>query len=871
MEKVLFASFLLLETLLNSNRADEIYVETMKDQLSAANLFEEIETAQMYHPTARQSASFISRIDTILKRLAVRGDPASPASLFPRPEHPLFLDQKEANISLVQKLSDDLSISNRLAHEVDDAAKAYRSRYEAVKRVEDLTQSVNDILGSLTSINKKFQEGAYGDDGDGTPPDLSTEDSLEPTHHNVFLALLPSLLEETNTTVQRADKLLRSSPSALSGLDLPGIDQEFKESASASVRNLSSHLDETIYLRDSVVQRVARLRESRKIASNIDSKFAFLKSARIEIAQAMDQHRWHQESGDASAPLTPESPFVDLTSSPIPLSFDEQLTSVVSSLESDVGAPLEKLSLSLEPELHFVLKRRYSNLHATVDASYQMLRLLGSIKEQTSAMISIRDSFHKLSVEVEDARIRCSGHIDVLLGSHLENACDSTSEFNTENMDFIEKEVTLFLEGLTSQVPFVARHSRLSKRNSLIPPMSPILNDSNRLVDIWSEIPFDLASVDAAVRADSNYFAMRISGNLEALLQTKAHLNLAQLARQLDNALSATVQNVNTLSEQFSTQKNLFNTVEVHSPETIGHLQAILNEMDIFRAKRNNIARSLSPVRELLRQMEEISRPFSPTIRNLYEYRIHATDDAELRLHSWDDRMETFKHEIRLALGVEQRYQEDLRAAEAQRKLEEEKRQAAEEAERLRFEQEKQEEEERLRLFEAKRVEEELQEQERRRISEELIEKERLQREAVEAELLRREEEERQAEVARIKSEQERMAREEADKAVREQERQEMVEKLRAAEEILERERKMHAENERSARELAEKQEMEMGKLTRRQAEMERLAAEAQEREAMERRLEQEAKEKLGQAKKRGKEREARLPTIPQDTGMRSL
>jgi hypothetical protein len=860
----------------DSHRADEIYVETMKDQFSAANLLEEIETAQMYHPTPRQSASFISRIDTILKRLAVRGDPASPASLFPRPEHPLLPDQKEANTSLIQKLSNDLCAALRLARKVDDAAKVYRSRYEAVKRVEELTQSVNELMGSLTTLNKKFSEGTSGDDGDGAPPDLTTEDALEPTRHNVFLALLPSLVEETNISVGRADKLLRSAPSGILGLELPGIDQEFKETAAASVRNISTLRGETVQLRDSVLRRVARLRESRKIASNIESKLTRLKSARTEIARAMDQHRWHQESGDASVPLTPESPLIDLRmSSPVSLSFEDQLGRVSSSLQSDVGEPLDKLSISLEPQLHFVLKQRYQNLGAAVDASYEMLRLFGSIKAQTSAMMSVRDSFHKLSVEVEDARIRCSNHIDALLGPHSGTPPDGTSDYNAETMDSIEKEVASFLEGLTSQVPFVSRHSRLSKRSSLISPMSPILMDSNGVVDIWSEIPFDLVSVDAAVRADSNYYAMRISGNLESLLQTKMHLDLAQCAGQLDHALSATVQDMNLLFYQLSTQKEFLNTVKRHCPETIEQFQVIVNELDSFRAKRMNIARSLSPIRELLRHMEEISRPLSPTIRNLYDSRIHATDDAELRLHSWDDRMEILKHEIRLAFDDEQRYQEGLKAAEAQRILELEKRRAAEEAERLRREQERQEEEERLRLLEAKRIEEELQEQERRRIALELIERERLQREAFEAELLRREEEERDAEAARIKSEQERISKENADKALREQERQEMVEKLRFTEEKLEEERKMHAENERIARELAERQGAEMERLGRRQAEMEKLALEAQEREEKERqnrlRLAEEETERLKQAKKKGKERAERLPTIPQDSGRSCL
>ncbi len=832
----------------------------------------------MYHPTARQSTSFISRIDTILKRLAVRGDPASSASLFPRPEHILLPDQKEDNDSLVQRLSTDISAANELARKVGNSAKVYRSRYEAVKRVEITVQSANELMTSLIAIDKKYCEGIPGGDGDGSPPSLTSEYSLEPMAHNVFLALLPSLLEETKAAVDGADELLRSTSSALLGLDLPGIDQQFKENAASSFRELSVLRDEVIRLRDSVSQRAMRLRESKKIATGIDSKLALLRAIRVETVRAMERHRWYQESGDEGMPPTPESPLSELhIPHPMSLGLEEQLARLSSSLHTDIGGPLDGLSVVLEPQVQTVLRRRFSDLQVSVDSSHQMLRLLGSIKDQTAAMNSVQDSFHKLSVQIEDAKIQCSVLISIVLRPYSDDTANDTMEFRMEDFESIQKDVTAFVDDLSSCIPFIARHSRMSKRSSLMSPISPMLNDPNGPVDIWSEFSFDFASVDAAVRADSNSYAIRINGNLESLQQAVTHLGLARLAKRVDGVLSSTLHDINSLVQEFSTLNESFTNLKRHSPETIDRLKTVLDVLDTSRTRRSSIARSLSPIRELLRRMDEMSRPLPSFVReNLYQSRINATDDAELRLNSWDDQIEVLKHEVRHALEDEHRYQEEFKSAEELKKKEEEERRVVEEVERLRLEMERFSEQQHLQRLEKKLVEEERREQERQLIEAELAEKQRLERETAEAERIRRQEEDKQAEIARTQSELERLEREEAEKVLRDEERQLMFERLRLAEEKLEEERRMHANNERIAKELAEKQKVEMDKLAQRQAEMEKTEKgrlEEEEKKSLEReqrelaRLKQEENERLEKKGKKSRVGETRLAPAHQDTG----
>lgn len=833
----------------------------------------------MYHPTARQSTLFISRIDTILKRLAVRGDPSSPVSLFPRPEHFLFPDQKEANNSLVLRLSTDISAANELARKVSNSAKNYRSRYEAVKGVETVVQSANELISSLVAINKKYCEGIPGGDGDESPPNLTSEYSLEPMSHNVFLALLPSLLEETKVTVDGADELLRSAASSLLSLNLPGIDQQFKENSAATFRELSVLRNEAISLRDSVSQRTIRLRESRKIAASIDSKLAHLKTIRVDILRAMERHRWHQESGDTSTPPTPESPISELH---IPCSmsvgFEDQLAKLTSSLDTDIVEPLDKLSVTLEAQVQSVLRQRLSDLQVSVDSSHQMLRLLESIKDQTAVMSSVRDSFHKLSLQIEDARIHCSALIDAILIPHSDCTADDIMEFGMEEFESIRKEVNTFVDDLSSRIPFIARLSRVSKRSTLMSPILPMSNEANSPVDIWSEISFDSASVDAAVRADSNSFAIRINGNLENLQQTMTHLSLTRLAKRVDNALSSTLHDINSLVQELSALTESFVNVKRHSLEAIDRLETVLDGLDTSRARRSSIARSLSPIRELLRRMDEMSRPLPSFVReSLYQSRLSATDDVELRLNSWYDQIDIRKHEVRHALEDEHRYQEELMAAEEWRKKEQEERYVLEEVERLRLQMERLNEQQRLQRLEEKRAEEERREQERQRIEAESADKQRLERELAEAEQLRRQEEERQAEISRIKFEQERLEKEESEKALRDQERQLIFERLNLVEEKLEEERKMHAENERIAKDLAEKQKAEMDKLAQRQAEMEKAEKERLEQEEK-KRLEWEQREhakprqeESGGLEKKGKKsrvRETKLSPAHQDAGM---
>ena len=647
----------------------------MKDQVSASNLLEEIETAGLYHPTSRQSSSFTSRVDTILKRLAVRGDPASPASLFPRPDHPLFPDQKASNEALIQCLTSDIRKASELAEKVNKAAKKYRTSYEAVRRVETLLQDVQDVSITLTSIINKFKEGVSSNDRDGVPPDLTSEECLDPTRYSMFLALLPSLLEETSRAIKDADERIKASPTALFGLDLPGIDQTFKENAASDVQKLTVLRAETLGIRDSVSKRVDRLRKARKIDSNIDFNLASIRSIRAQVSEGMETHRWRQQdSGSTGPPPTPESSTLELAApdSTYP-EFEDQLSDVASRITADVKDPLNALSSTLESALQACLEQKTYTLEASLESSRQLLQLFVAVKNQSSAMAIIRDTFNALLMRIEDSKVYIQETIDEISGERSDNERQTSFDMNGE-VQTIQQEVKTFIDGLSKRVPFIGR-SLPSPNRGLKSPWSSIDLQIKSSQQSTFDPPFDLWSVDASVRADSNSFAMRLNGALENLLQTRDHLDLAKKAKGVDDTLSRTFHDISGVNLELASQRSSFVRISLHAPDSASRYQVILDELHLLTSSKcPEIARSFPPTRKFLRQMDEKSHKLELSIRqDLYISRTMAIDDAEHRLKVLDQEFSEFRQEVSFALEAELRRQEGIRLAEAQqRKAEEE-------------------------------------------------------------------------------------------------------------------------------------------------------------------------------------------------------
>ncbi|KAJ6599331.1 hypothetical protein DFH09DRAFT_1130762 [Mycena vulgaris] len=810
-------------------KADEIYVESMKDQVAAQILWDEIEAAKFQHPTARQSTSFVTRADALIKRLVLRGDPASGTSTFPQPTHVLFPEHKAVNESVVQTLSSEVSTALELARKVETIAKEYRLNYEAVNRVETLVQTASSLSTTFTTVIERLEKGVSSTDGDGTPPNLMTEICLEPTRHAAFLAFLPSILKEQEAANDSAAQVLRSSRGALLGLDRPGIDPAFKTNATAEFQRLSTLRGQAQWTREDVTTRAGRLREARKIWNLMDGNLSELEEMRREIGEAMERHRWKQELNAHGAPLTPESFSTPLPIDTPPTESVKRLDDLSAKLTREIDVPLASLSRTLEPPLNERLLRSAAGLKQFLEQVRQMANLLQAVQSQAIAMGAVREEFNDLQIRIDDLKTRVDTGIDDVLAEKLAPTALSSldADLKTE-IDRLRAGVRAFTDSLPQRVPFVSRGPRPSttaatfvKRRFSSIDLKLADFDEHQSI----ELPFDLQSLDDAVRADSNSYAMKLGGELQTVDQRAAHFQLAQMAKDVDSSLLAVISDINAVVHQLSTFKSSYTTI-IGQSGISQPLAELAKDVDsVSQARRTPIARSFSPIRELLRRMDGAPCAHDAAVHeSMYLSRVRAVDDAELRFRAWTDDVESLTKQVAEAQRIEGQRLEAERIAEERRLQAERERVAAEEAERARVERERLEEQERLRIEEERLAEERRVQAEKERIAAEEAAQALLAKQQFEAMERERLELARLEEERRLQAEKERMAAEEAERARLERERLEIEAKLRLAEEQLAEERRLQAERARLAAEQAERERVEKERLEK--AEQERVEEE---------------------------------------------
>ena len=740
----------------------------MKDQLAAQNLIEEIETAKLQHPTSRQSIAFISHADTLVKRLHLRGDPAAPSSTFPCPVHPLFPDQPASNKTLAQSLSSDISTAMELVKKVDRAAKEYRESFEIVKDVEALSLTAQVLSATFTSAHERLTNGVPASDGDGSPPDLTSKACLDPTRHSAFLTLLPDILKQADAASEKTTPLLRAYRAAVLKLDRPGIDASFKTGAISEINRLGEQRDTTGKVKNEVIARVGRLRDARKIWDTMEDALEVLEETKREVGDAMERKRWKQQAVQSGTPLTPESPMTMLPS-PIILSTDvlKRLDDMHTKLAREVATSLSSLSVTLEAPLNDWLSQSFTGLSTYLDSLRQMSRLLEAIQHQTSVMGVVRQEVEDFQIRIEESKIRFdNGFQNTLVGERSGPELVEEESVLTKDAKKLKDAVQDFMDGLSQRVPFVAqrdvpsqaRPNFVRKRFTSVDIKLGVSPKSAAI-----ELPFDLTSLDDAVRSDSNSYVMRLAGDLQSLDTKRDHYQLAKLARELDSVLAATVDDIDGAMRGLSSLKTSLSKISEssHGAENIVEpLQMLSREIDDFsQANRPRIARSFSPIRDLLRRMDAAPGCHDLTIHEpLYLTRTRAADDTELKFRAYNEQVTSLKAHISDMQRAENERLEALQLELArleQQRLEEER------LERERLERERLEQE-RLRKV---RIEQERLEQER--IEQERIEQERLEHEQLEIERLERErsekeqlEQERMAEEARLLAERNRLEEE---------------------------------------------------------------------------------------------------------------
>ncbi|KAI6122726.1 hypothetical protein EV401DRAFT_1949619 [Pisolithus croceorrhizus] len=680
-------------------KADELYVETLKDRSAAQNLMEEIETARLYHPTPRQSGSFMSRADTLVKRLALRGNPFSDSSLFPRPTHSLFPEQESFNENLAQSLSSDLFSTGELVSKVESLAREYRRGYEAIKEIDTLSQRIEESLSLCRSIIHRLSNGVTTSDGDGSPPDLSTDHCLEPTAHAAFLTLLPAALLEADQANTTITTLTIKFQLALHNLDRPGVDPTFKRNATILLNTLLTVQDDLLRIVSETNARVGRLRLVKQMWSMIGDFKRSLQNVQRDIVDIMVRERWTQRM-DITEPLTPKSLEVDLPSVyPTSSDISSQIETMRHALCQDVEAPLSSLSGSLEQPLFDFLTRTSTDLIERLDNLKEMMPFVEAIQLQSSTMTSIQEDVHDLQVKIEDLRIRHDVAIEEILVGDVSNDTLREEQLHLQaEADLLREGVRAFTDGIVQRVHLVSRNpssqafSRIFVRKKFSLADVRISSELPPMVDC----PFTPGSLDDTVRADCNSFTIRLAGELESLDRKACDLKLACMAKDVDGGIASASEDIRGVYQELEDLRSTLTSIS-HSEERLEQLQTLSQDVEHHTSThRSRLFRSLSLIRDCLRQMEMVSSPRT-TREHLLTSRRRAVDDLELKVNAWGERAAALLGEISESLLKETRRLEAIRV-QREKEAEERKQQEREEKERLAEE---------MRILEEHRLEEE--------------------------------------------------------------------------------------------------------------------------------------------------------------------
>ena len=723
--------------ILISHRADEFYVETMKDQASAQHLLDDIEAALLSHPSPRQDSVFSSRTSTIAKRLSSRESPSSIASGFLRPIHALFPDQSSVNDAIAKVLGEELDIGLTLTRRLEKSALEYHAACEAVRKAEHSVASANGLSSTYDSVLHHMLNGVESSDGDGTPPDLTSESCLRETKHATFLALLPSLQQQLDKSDEEARSILPTARASLLGLGVINVEPDFKDRLLSAIQRLDDVKADSDRTRQVMTERVNVLRQARKIWVSADSILENLGTIRGEMGDLMEQQMWKASTTSNNLPPTPESSHASLPLSDKTLeNATEQVALLEASFARDVQAGISILPGAVGPGLRMYLAKRREGLLAILEHTQQMIRLADNINKQALAMTAIHDEAHDFQVRLEDTESRFdvlaerildeSIPDDVLHKLRLDLASDATS---------IQTACQTFMDRIPHRVVFVSSDAS----GAMMPnPSSPSLRRRfSSSLDLTLEAlqslpslepPIDLARLDHVVRTDCNAFALHVATGVSSLQQKIAHLDVVQDARAVDLKLAALRDTITLAEEHLDLLHNTISPLP-DTFDSIDRLASVAGEAGpAFDAQRSKISLSLSPIRQLLHKMDVMCSR-NPASRPLSLLRSLAVDDMEAKFHAWGDSTKAFLSDIR-------QREERLRAA--QREQIERERLEAEAAERLRKEQAE---------ADAKLKADEERTKERER--EEADVAERLRREQAETEERMRVERERAPEVAR--------------------------------------------------------------------------------------------------------------------------
>ncbi|TDL29453.1 hypothetical protein BD410DRAFT_823579 [Rickenella mellea] len=644
-------------------RADELYVETMKDQEAAQSLIEEVELAKAQHPTGRLDGSFTSRLELILKRLSVRSDPNSASSNFPCPNHVLFPGQMDVNNAITKTLSTELKTALNISREATQLVKQYHASWESVKRADELRKEMASAHLGLASVHERLKGGDNGDDRDDGPPNLNDPACLQPSTFSSYLAMVPSIVEEFNRASQRAECAVTDGRHAHALLNKPGVNDAYKLAFGKEVEQLWGLLQQVARLHDVTLTNTTNLRELRLIWTSMQDCVFDLGTIGGEVKAAMSRQRWRQQWGGDGVPMTPESPGPpppDIHANPDTTT--QQLDTLHSRYEQQISVPLGRFTTSLSPELLEFMVSGSHGLEALFVDLRNMNRLWADIRQQATLMEQVREEFYALSARLDDTRRLCDqARLDVISESWDDAAVLVKENELLQTRAAIRADVETLMGSLPRRIMFVSRHDSRPRQTTPFKVPLPFQDLHLERLGNLSAIsqPFDTASLDRAVRSDSNTFAVRLAGDLSCL-EVKGDLFIVskwtrEVDRQLAMITDDTARASHTLETQETSFRELASTVANSDPQNREHSAATLvlkmiDLDDVSQAFRLRYVQATTNTRELFALMKSQTGVEDDAIATqLIRLRSEALESTERQADMLLGRFDAFKAEMAYA------------------------------------------------------------------------------------------------------------------------------------------------------------------------------------------------------------------------------
>ncbi|KAG8984242.1 hypothetical protein FRB94_000343 [Tulasnella sp. JGI-2019a] len=519
-------------------KADEIYGELKKDQITGRALFAELQKALQAHPRVRMDEEFMSRSSALNSRLSQLSDPVT-SRTFPRPLNPGYPDQKQNNEALASLLSTELRTAIRSAKQASAAVKQYHASSEAVQSVRKLNGEMAILIADFVALHERLTKGpnVTPNGGDGSPPSIETAVCLDPLRHATFLALLPTVSAELSTRRKDADRTISATRASMLSLEGAVLEKDFRPDTESLINRLEVARESALEAAQDVEKRAELMRNTRSISEAIQRAAQDLTSMRERVLQVIDRQKWKAERGRDGAPLTPDSPTFGAPEPDLlvedALSFGQQLSKAVA---DNVATPCTTLLPMLGVPLADHIRRSYESLSASVELYKELVQFWQDVRRQANAMREVRDQTHELEGRMDDLRRA----LQEARGLILEGDGSSTDHVTplAGNVADVRQSVERFQSGLTARIPFVARSA---SRGPAIHSLRP---------SAMEHLSFNASTLDHAVKTDVNAFSASLASSLDSVIRNLDILRLAGMAKVVDQDVSHTNDEIRRVEER---------------------------------------------------------------------------------------------------------------------------------------------------------------------------------------------------------------------------------------------------------------------------------------------------------------------------------